>query len=101
MEYITLKQFKQKLSKHGSCDNLKYFQYCLTRRGKTIAWLMPVEEKPEIILLEYIRTADFKSQVSYHVNRLIISAKEYPPTQTVGFGLLAPGSEHICNLLVR
>jgi len=99
MQYIILAQLRKDLSKQGFCDDLKYTQYCVTKRNNPVAWLVP-PQNPKVTLDGYISTTNLKNQISYQVD-LLTKEQKHRPKEIVGLGLLGIGSEHIADLVVN
>jgi hypothetical protein len=99
MQQITLKELDKGLTEPYFCENLKYQSYCLVKSGKPQAWLVPSTQNSDISLCGNIATKQMKGQVYYWVRQLWDRKAKYPNT-IVGFAVVSPGSEHICNLMV-
>lgn len=95
MKYINFAEFRKRLR---DAQSLKYEKIGLLKNTKSIAWLMPIEPKPNVNVLQYVATTTLNHQVGYWIDQLIKASKTRG--SNVALGIVGAGSEHICYLVV-
>lgn len=95
MKYINFSEFRKRLR---DCESLKYEKLGLLKNTKSIAWLIPIEPKPNVNVLQYVATTTLNHQVGYWIGELIKARKTRG--NNVALCIVGAGSEHICYLVV-
>lgn len=98
MQHLNFKKLASELRNRVFCCNLKYDRICLIQRNNPVAWLIPIESKPEVEILGFVSTQTLKEQIGFHIDWLNTAKASHQ--RPVAFGITGADSEHLSYLVV-